>query len=260
MRDTEMNSDVTARAHGASDAVKAPAGVTWIWFDLDDTLYDFAASSLIALRGVYDKYRLDRFFSSVEQWTEVYHRHNSALWKLYNAAMITQQQLRFDRFYLPLLEGGVPEEENRRLNPQLDVDYLAMLGSTGLLVDGAAAALSHLRERGFHIGILSNGFRGVQHEKLRSSGIGHLIDKIVLSDDINVNKPDRRIYEYALEQAGATAAGSLMIGDNPDTDIAGAVRAGWHALLYAPHAPDEKIVIERREIGVIRHLDTLLNW
>ena len=43
MRDTEMNSDVTVRAHGASDAVKAPAGVTWIWFDLDDTLYDFAA-------------------------------------------------------------------------------------------------------------------------------------------------------------------------------------------------------------------------
>lgn len=65
MRDTEMNSDVTVRAHGASDAVKAPADVTWIWFDLDDTLYDFAASSLIALRGVYDKYRLDRFFSSV---------------------------------------------------------------------------------------------------------------------------------------------------------------------------------------------------
>lgn len=260
MRDAEMNSDATVRAHAAYDAVKAPAGVTWIWFDLDDTLYDFAASSLIALRGIYDKYRLDRFFSSVGQWTEVYHRHNAALWKLYNAAMITQQKLRFDRFYLPLLEGGVPDEENRRLNPLLDVDYLAMLGATGLLVDGAREAMARLKERGFRIGILSNGFRGVQHDKLRSSGIGHLVDTVVLSDDINVNKPDRRIYEYALSRSGATAEESLMIGDNPDTDIAGALRAGWKALLYAPRAEDEKIVIDGCEIAVIRHLGALLNW
>lgn len=238
----------------------APPGVGWIWFDLDDTLYDFAGASYIALRHVYDKYGFDRFFENERQWFDTYHRHNTALWKLYNGALITQEKLRFDRFYLPLLEGGMDEDENLRLNPLLDADYLGKLGSSGMLLPGAKEALRHLKSRGYDIGILSNGFRGVQHEKLLSSGIVHFVDKVVLSDDINVNKPDRRIFDYALSQSGATAAGSLMIGDNPDTDIAGAVRAGWNAMLYAPHCGDNEIVIERHNIPVLDNLERLLNW
>lgn len=255
---TEITSPEQVR--GCAFPEKAPAGVKWIWFDLDDTLYDFASSSLIALRQVYLKYALDRFFADETQWIETYHRHNAALWHLYNNALITQQKLRFDRFYLPLLEGGMDDAENRRLNPLLDVDYLGMLGATGLLLDGAKEALAHLKSRGFMIGVLSNGFRGVQHDKLRSSGIESLVDKVVLSDDINVNKPDRRIYDYALLQAGTCAAESLMIGDNRDTDIAGALRAGWNAILYAPCNPDATIVVEGCEIPVLHHLGRLLNW
>lgn len=238
----------------------APEGVEWIWFDLDDTIYDFAASSLISLKQVYAKYELDRFFSDEQLWIGIYHKHNAALWNLYNKAQITQQQLRFDRFYLPLQEGGADEEENLRLNPILDVDYLAMLGSTGLLIDGAKQALEHLKSRGYKIGILSNGFRGVQNEKLRTTGISHLIDEVVLSDDININKPDRRIYDYALEKTGARAETSLMIGDNPSTDIVGAIKAGWKAILYSPTCGEDRMDIEGEEIEVINHLEKLLKW
>lgn len=238
----------------------APEGVEWVWFDLDDTVYDFAASSLISLKKVYVKYDLGRFFLDEQQWIDVYHKHNAALWGLYNNAQITQQKLRFDRFYLPLQEGGADEEENLRLNPILDVDYLAMLGSTGLLIEGAKKALEHLKSRGYKIGILSNGFRGVQNEKLRTSGISHLIDMVVLSDDININKPDRRIYDYALEKAGARAEESLMIGDNPSTDIVGAIKAGWKAILYSPTCAEDRMEIEGEEIEVINHLEKLLKW
>lgn len=208
--------------------------VTWIWFDLDDTLYDFRASSLIALRRVYDKYSLHRFFPDVDTWIDTYHRHNTALWLQYNVGTINQQQLRFSRFFLPLHEAGAPDDENHRLNPLLDVDYLDILGSTGLLVDGALDVIRNLRDRGYKIGILSNGFRGVQHQKLSSSGLQPLIDITLLSDDIGINKPDPRIYAHALRLSGATPAQSLMIGDNPDTDIAGALASGWHAILFNP--------------------------
>lgn len=241
-------------------AAEAPSGVRWVWFDLDDTLYDFVASSFIALRAVYDKHGFARYFGSVERWIETYHRHNAELWRKYNAAEITQQKLRFDRFYLPLAEAGMDETENKQLNATLDIEYLDLLGSTGLLVDGAREALVHLRSRGYNIGVLSNGFRGVQHEKLRSSGIEGLVDVVVLSDDIGVNKPDIRIYNHALHRSGATAAASVMIGDNPDTDIAGAVMAGWHAMLYAPHSAESKTVAAGMEIPVITHLGQLLNW
>ena len=252
-------SNITANS-GQINIDHAPQGVKWIWFDLDDTLYDFSASSLVALSHVYHKYRLDRFFSDVQQWIDVYHRHNTALWKLYNAAQITQQKLRFDRFYLPLQEGGADDAENRRLNPLLDVDYLDALGATGMVVDGALKAVAHLKSRGFMIGILSNGFRGVQHQKLKSSGLAPFIDKVVLSDDININKPDIRIYMYAMQLTGSSAAESLMIGDNPDTDIAGALNAGWKAILFTRHSADDSISIQQHPIAVLHNLTALLNW
>lgn len=168
--------------------------------------------------------------------------------------------MRFDRFYLPLREGGADEEENLRLNSILDIDYLAMLGATGLLLPDAKLALEHLKTRGYKIGILSNGFREVQHEKLRSSSIDHLIDVVVLSDDININKPDRRIFEYALMQAETTAEASLMIGDNPATDIDGALNAGWKAMLFSPDSDASTATICGRQIQVLKHLKNLLKW
>ncbi|MDE5657655.1 MAG: hypothetical protein K2I25_01190 [Muribaculaceae bacterium] len=103
----KYNTVLEADAGGATRACRLPDGVKWIWFDLDDTLYDFAASSLIALRHVYEKYNFKRFFADENVWFETYHRHNAALWQLYNRAEITQEKLRFDRFYLPLREDLV---------------------------------------------------------------------------------------------------------------------------------------------------------
>ncbi len=207
----------------------------WIWFDLDDTLYDFSRSSLNGLDYIYNEYGFRRHFPTVEEWVESYHRHNRALWNLYNVGGIDQQTLRRDRFLLPLTEGGFTSDEADALSRELDGVYLDRLGSTGLLVEGARELLENLRCRGYGIGVLSNGFSGVQHRKLESSRIGGLVDCVVLSDEIGINKPDRRIFDYALQKAKATALESVMVGDNPQTDILGALRAGWRAaVLFDP--------------------------
>lgn len=208
----------------------------WIWFDLDDTLYDFERSSLIGLDYIFKEYDLGRRFNDTSEWIDCYHRHNRALWTLYNAAKITQRELRRDRFVLPLTEAGFGAREAEELADVLDGVYLDRLGSTGLLVDGARPLLEQLRAGGYAIGLLSNGFTGVQHRKLESSGIAPAIDCVVLSDEIGINKPDRRIFDYALRKASATAADSVMVGDNPETDIGGALNAGWSgAVLFDPH-------------------------
>ena len=202
------------------------------WIDLDDTLWDFKANSRIALAKLYELYALYRFWPTAEAWIENYQRHNHHLWDLYNHARISKKYLMQQRFRRPLVEIGAPQAHE--LGDRFDYEYLDLLADCTQLVDGAIDLLKRFRDAGWKTGILSNGFTEVQHRKIRNSGLGPYIDYIVLSDDIGVNKPDVRIYRHAESVAGVTADACLMIGDNPDTDIAGALAAGWQAIYFAP--------------------------
>lgn len=214
-------------------------GVRWVWLDLDDTLIDFQANSLASLRLTYADCRLDRYFPSCDEWIASYMHHNHMLWGRYNRAEITQDYLRTHRFLDPIRERTVISDadfapEARRL----DTIYLDHLAAQKRMIPGAMQLIDHLRAHAYNIGVLSNGFSDVQHRKLRTTGLDTRIDLMVLSDDIGVNKPDPRIYRHAMERAGDTdPAAHLMIGDNPDTDIAGAIRSGWRAILYDPSLP-----------------------
>lgn len=207
-----------------------------VWVDLDDTIIDFRGNSRRALSRVHAVHpAVSRLFPDAEAWIEAYERHNLQLWALYNRAEITCAFLREERFIRPLADAGLPRAEAAALTGELDRLYLDLLARERTLVDGSRDLLSRLREAGLTIGVLSNGFADVQHRKIASAGIGPLIDLTVLSDDIGVNKPDVRLYRHAMERAGnVDAATHLMIGDNPATDIEGALAAGWQAILFNP--------------------------
>lgn len=205
----------------------------WVWVDLDDTLWDFRGNSLHALRDLYRQFDLSRYWPDAETWIDVYHRCNDGLWRLYAAGDVTREWLRMERFRGPLTDAGSSDADARRLSMTMDVVYLDMLGRMSGTVDGAHSLLERLRPH-YNIGVLSNGFREVQYNKMRSADLERYMDCIVLSDEIEVNKPNREIYDYACRKAGTTAERSLLIGDNPETDIVGAVRAGWGAIWFNP--------------------------
>lgn len=162
-----------------------------------------------------------------------YENHNHRLWVAYNRAEITRDTLRLNRFLNPLTEAGMAEDEAHRLAPMLDPEYLGLLAQQRQLVPGALALLERLRSVGLRCGVLSNGFKEVQYRKMDVAGLTPYIDVTVLSDDIGVNKPDVRLYRYAMERAGVTdPSRCVMIGDNPATDIEGALCAGWDAILF----------------------------
>lgn len=202
-----------------------------IWLDLDDTLWDFKANSRVALEGLYNDYDLKRWFATAAEWIGCYERHNHALWDQYNKALISKEYLMTERFRRPLQEAGSPlvSEYSR----QFDGEYLDRLADCTRLIDGAIELLEAIRKRGYRTGILSNGFTEVQYRKIRNSGLEPYIDYVVLSDDIGVNKPDVRLFRYAEKVCGSDASRCLMIGDNPDTDIAGAIAAGWKAIYFS---------------------------
>lgn len=206
--------------------------IKWVWVDLDDTVWDFSGNSWDSLGELFYQEGLELYFANVDDWREKYLECNHSLWPLYNAGKITKEYLQLERFRKVLANAGFPQEAVIAKAQALDPLYLSILGFKTRLVEGALEMLQYLKDKGYNIGMISNGFYEVQYRKMRSSKIEHFFDAVVLSDDIGVNKPNRRIFDYALEKANASASESVIIGDNFDADIVGAINAGWNAIYF----------------------------
>lgn len=216
-------------------------GVAMLWFDLDDTLWDMHGNSVICLRELYDAHGLDRYFSDCHEWDRIYHQVNLLLWGQYSRGEITRDYLRSERFSRPLRLAGVNARQADELSAIFDTEYLDRLGRKSVLVTGALPLLEYLQTKGYRMGIVSNGFREVQYNKMRSAGIDRFFDVVVLSDDAGFNKPDRRFFDYAVRCAASRSGRNVIVGDNPDTDILGALHAGWEAVWYKPEEDGRSI-------------------
>ncbi|MFJ4931634.1 HAD family hydrolase [Streptomyces sp. NPDC088736] len=107
-------------------------------------------------------------------------------------------------------------------------------------------SLARLKAASWSIGIATNGASDIQRAKIQATGLADLIDGIAASGDIDVRKPDPRLFELAAARCGTQISpGDWMIGDNPETDIAGGHKAGlqtiwvrgrpWPETLSVPH-------------------------
>ena len=94
----------------------------------------------------------------------------------------------------------------------------------------AAPVLGRLRLLGIRSAVVSNwdvSLRGV----LGELGLGGLVDEIVVSAEVASRKPDPGIVRAALRRLRCPAGKALMVGDSPETDVAGARAAGVRAVL-----------------------------
>ncbi len=200
-----------------------------VFVDLDDTIWDFTANSKVAMKQVYAKYGLEKQ-CPYDVFIECYLRHNTELWTLYHHGKITKDFLISERFRVAFEECSIsfPDET---FPAKFNNDYLETIVQCDKIVDGAKELLEHLNRRG-KVYVLSNGFKNLQYRKLVSGGLDGYISKLVLSDDIGVTKPDRRLFDYALEVVGGQADSTVMIGDNYDADILGAFNAGWKTVFF----------------------------
>lgn len=89
----------------------------------------------------------------------------------------------------------------------------------------AAATLKELKLRGYYIGIIANQAAG-SDDRLAAWGLLEYIDVVAASAELGVSKPDRAIFERAVEMAGCTPTKAAMIGDRLDNDIIPAGKLG----------------------------------
>jgi len=202
---------------------------THLFFDLDDTLWDFQANAYESLVDLFEHHQLNRYFTNFDQFYQLYTTRNNELWVLYGAGSITKDFLSKERFSYPLQFVGV---HNKAFARSLNDDFLKNMTTKTQLIPHAQEVLEELRTQGYVMTIVSNGFRDVQYDKLRTSGLISYFDTIVLSEEVGFMKPDARFFQYALDKNTVTAQKVLLIGDNYEADILGARQFGIDALYF----------------------------
>ncbi|MDH3705941.1 MAG: HAD family hydrolase [Acidimicrobiia bacterium] len=89
---------------------------------------------------------------------------------------------------------------------------------------GATSCLQDLRAAGHVLAIVSNGSSIQQHGKIDALGLRDLVDAVIISGDLDIKKPDPRIFEAASSAAGLPLGQAWMVGDSPLHDVVGADR------------------------------------
>jgi putative hydrolase of the HAD superfamily len=225
-----------------------------IFFDLDHTLWDFDKNSAEVLILLFRRYKLDQLnYFSVEEFVEKFKEVNYRLWDLYHNGEISKEKIRENRFRIIFEELNAPLE----LVPStMADDYLQMCPLQKNVIPFTFELLDYLQDK-YNLHIITNGFEDVQHIKLSSSGLLNYFETIITSETCGFIKPDKRMFEFALQKTGALAQESVMIGDNLDVDIAGALNAGLDAVYFNPfQMPHKRIDI--REINCLSSLMDIL--
>lgn len=120
------------------------------------------------------------------------------------------------------------------------------------LYPGALEALAKLRKAGYRLWLLSNAQAVFTAYELRLLGLGNQLDGIYLSSDYQCRKPDLRFYRALIEERGLDISKCLMIGNDRQTDIAGAKAAGMATLyMHTELTPrDQAAADAKKAIGV----------
>ncbi len=226
-----------------------------LFFDLDHTIWDFETNSMETLEDLYQTNLLiERGVSDFDQFFKHYSFHNHRLWDRYTKGFIKQEELRWKRMWLALLEFKIADEP---LAKKMSAQFLELLPTKKKLFPYTIEILDYLKTKGYKMHLVTNGFESVQHNKLRESNLRHYFEQVVTSEASNSLKPNKEIFDYALLKAGATTQESIMIGDNQDADIQGGTNAGLDTI-FVNHLKVEPTVSSTYMIHHLKELEQIL--
>ena len=224
--------------------------VRHVFFDLDHTLWDFETNSDKTFAYIFER---NRVTLDLERFTETYRPINRKYWKLFREDKVSKSDLRYSRLReaFDVLEFEAGDD----LIHTLSEEYIAYLSLNNQLFAHALEVLEYLRKK-YSLHIITNGFEEVQHRKLASSRLEPYFEHVVTSENVGVKKPDPRIFQYALEKAEARPTESIMIGDNYEADIQGALNVGMRAIMceFNGELPREDVTTVKTLLELKDHL------
>ncbi|OFK22295.1 hypothetical protein HMPREF2826_01985 [Olsenella sp. HMSC062G07] len=198
-----------------------------IAFDIDDTLYDLADPYRTALRDCFGPLpgvsASELFAANLRHFDETYERARAG--ELAMDDMFAHRQLS------AFAEQGMSISLEEALSFQRVYRDLQCRISLTPLMRGLLDDLAHA---GARLGVVSNGYSDNQWRKVRTLGLTQWFapEVIVVSEDVGVAKPDRRIFDMAAGRMGTDPSTSWFVGDAARNDVDGAASAGWRTIWF----------------------------
>ncbi|MGB0879153.1 MAG: YjjG family noncanonical pyrimidine nucleotidase [Polaribacter sp.] len=200
------------------------ADIKHVFFDLDHTLWDFEKNSNLTFQKVFEDYKIDL---KTAHFLSAYKPINQRYWKLYREEKVSKETLRYGRLKdaFDTLNYSISDT----LIDTIATKYIDFLPEFKSLFEGTIELLEYLKNK-YELHIITNGFEEVQNKKMLNSNIYQYFKQIITSESVGVKKPNPRVFEYALEIAKAKKEESIMIGDDLEADIQGALNTGLTAI------------------------------
>ena len=159
---------------------------------------------------------------------DTYREINRQLWVYLDRGEITRERLyvkRFERLFevYPFFES--PE--------QVAPWFLDRLAQAHDPQEGAAHLLSRLKDAGVRVFTASNDIGEVMNGRVEMAGLSGYLTGRFAADDVGAMKPSRQYFDTVFCRSGETdLSRTLMVGDNPVTDVNGAVDYGMTGALF----------------------------
>lgn len=224
-----------------------------IFFDLDETLWDFHTNSREALQEIAVSYNfLARGIPTLESFLEVYFPINEKMWELFRNGVVDMNGLRYKRFEETFNLFNINDS---KFIAEIANAYTTVAPQKTNLIPYAKEVLEHLSQK-YALHIITNGFEEVQQIKIKNCNLSPYFKTITSSEKSGYKKPDARMFNYALKQANALPQDSIMIGDSLEADILGAKAFGMDQVYFNPSAKAHKHSITQEIVS----LNDLLGW
>ena len=218
-----------------------------LFFDADDTLFDYPRAERAALRACLGQFGLR---VGLEAFVATYRRHNRDLWQAFERGETTQAALRVERF------RRVAREFNLAPLPleKVSAYYVEALSRQSQIYPGTLATVRTLA-KSYALALITNGLASVQRRRFAASPLTRYFRTVVISEEVGFAKPDPRLFVPAFRATGLEAGEVLSIGDGVTSDMAAARNAGLDFCWFNPaglpvpdgHAPAH-IIADIREL------------
>lgn len=225
-----------------------------LFFDLDHTIWDFDKNAEETLHELYHSYNLkDLGLYSADHFIETYTLNNHQLWAEYHIGKITKEKLRETRFSKTFIDLGLSPDH---IPYKFEDDYVNICPTKTNLFPKAHETLAYLKNK-YVLHLISNGFKESTELKVSNNGLSGYFENVVISEVVGYNKPDKAIFDHALNLANAGVTESIMIGDSLEADIRGAQNYGMKAIYFNPEGKEKPEDVQQ-EISCLSELMGLL--